>query len=494
MSTISPSVPKASSTPQSSFVRHWSDYALLVGVLIAAAFFAIGAPAGVDPRGWHALGLLIPVIIIWATEAIPSGMASVFFLAIIVGFQIVKPGTAFAGFTTHLPWLMAGAFVLGAAMEQSGFSKRMTYWLLSRLRGVWGLVIAAYASNIFLIGVPSSSARAAILAPILNSIMSSIGRPTDSKLSRFLSFNFINATVNLLSVLSLTGGAANVVMLALYTQLTGKTLGWTEWLVLMFLPTIILMGATCAASAMFAWPEAELAAKLQDSAAAKEAYAKLGPMTANEWKVVGMFVLVVLLWVTGSWTHWDPGFVAIFVAGLLFVPDIGVLKPKAVRDVNWDIFMLIGAVIGIAGILNETGMIKVVSDALIGPVLNPLAHWGLPGIAIGAIIVSLVAHFLLPSPSNLTLALPLLITWGTQTMHLPADVVLAFLAMVSVLGNLMVVLAYQMPPDYIFLGMEVTDTRKFNGLLIAIYPIACVAIFICAYVIYWTIHITGFGV
>jgi hypothetical protein len=48
-----------------------------------------------------------------------------------------------------------------------------------------------------------------------------------------------------------------------------------------------------------------------------------------------------------------------------------------------------------------------------------------------------------------------------------------------------------MPPDHIFLGMNITNTRAFNGLLIKIYPIAIVAMFIGALAIYRTIKVTG---
>ena len=350
---------------------------------------------------------------------------------------------------------------------------------------------AAYATNIFLIGVPSSNARAAILAPVLNAIMNSLGRPTDSQLSRLLTFNFINATVNLLSVLLLTGGAANVVALALYTELTGATVTWTQWLIIMFLPTLIMMGVTFGASLIFARPEPELVEKLRDVSAAREAYAAMGPITAAEWKVASLFVIVVFLWVFSGQIHWDVGFSALFMSGLLFLPGIGVLKSGALRQVNWDVVLMIGAATGIAGILQGTGMTQIVSNAVVGPILNPLSSFGLAGIALGTIIVGLIAHFLLASPANLALALPLLLGWATKTMHMPASQVMAFIFLLSTIGNLMVALAYQMPPFYVYLGLDVTDRPHFNALLLKIYPFAAAGMFLSAFVIYWTINLIG---
>jgi di/tricarboxylate transporter len=216
-------------------------------------------------------------------------------------------------------------------------------------------------------------------------------------------------------------------------------------------------------------------------------------MTADEWKVLGAFLLAVFLWIIGGTIKLDPGLAAVIVMGLLFLPKIGVLPSKALRELNWDITLLIGTAVGVAGILDQTGMINVISGALISPLLDPLSHFGLIGIAVGCIIVGLIAHFLLPAPSNLTLAVPLLITWGTSSMHLPTAVVLAFLGILSVLNDKLVMLAYQMPPYYVYLAMDVTDGPRFNALLIKLYPVLALALIVCAFVAYGMIMFTGFG-
>ncbi len=467
---------------------------LLAGVIVGAAFFFIPAPAGVNVNGWHVLGLLIPIVMVWATEAIPVGVASMLFLALVVAFQLVKPEVAFQGFTNHLVWLMAGAFAIGAAMQQTGLSKRMTYFLLSKLNSFWGLNIAAYAANVCLMAVPSSSARSGILSPVLSSIMDTMGRPNKSNFSRILTYNFCNATNAFVGTAFLTGGAGNAVMLGLYTQLTGKTLGWSQWFLVMVIPSIIYAVFAICGSAMFGRPEPELVEKVKDSRATKEAFAELGPMTANEWKVLGMFLLAIVLWIAGDALKLSPGFASLIVMGLLFLPGIGVLPGKALRDINWDITLLIGAVVGVAGILNATGMTKVLSKALVGPILDPLAHFGLIGIAVGAVVISLIAHFLLPAPNNLTLAVPLLITWGLKAEHLSAAVVLAFLGLIAVLNDKLVMFPYQMPPYYVYLAQDVTDGPRFNSLLVKMYVPLAIATIIGAFVAYLIVSATGFGI
>jgi hypothetical protein len=207
--------------------------------------------------------------------------------------------------------------------------------------------------------------------------------------------------------------------------------------------------------------------------------------------VLALFLLLILLWVIGGQIQLDAGFAALFVMGLLFLPKIGVLPTSALKEINWDITLLIGTSVSIIGIFDQTGMIKVVSTALVAPVLNPLALYGVIGVALGVVIVNLIAHFMLPAPGNIPLAVPLLIGWGTQVAHLPALEVLVVLLLLSALVNQVVVLAYQMPPFYVFLGMEVTDHAKFNGLLVKIWPFATIGALLGALVAYGMVTSLG---
>jgi solute carrier family 13 (sodium-dependent dicarboxylate transporter), member 2/3/5 len=471
----------------------WVYYLLIAGILAAAACYFVGPPAAVSANGWHALGLLIPIIIVWATEAIPVGVASMVFLALIVIFRLAPPAVALKGFTTDLPWLILGAFTIGRAMERTGLSRRLTYLLLSRLKGLGGTIIAIYAVDVCFMGVPSSEARSGVLAPFLDSILATIGRPTKSNLSRFITYCFCNATNAFVGNMFLTGGAANVLLVGLYAQLTGISLSWGQWFILMALSTLLFSFVAVCFAWLFSRPEPALMAKMRDSDAMAAAYAAMGPMTADEWKVLVIYLLAVVAWIVGGLFHVAPGFAALVIMALLFLPRIGVLPRRAVREINWDIVLVLGTVTGVAGILDQTGMLKAISNVLVAPILDPLAQFGLFGIALGCIIVGFVAHWLLPGPANLTLALPLLVTWGMQIKHLPMPVVLAFLVLLSALGDKLIMLPYQVPTYYTFLAMDVTDIPRFNALLFKLYPVLAVTILIGSFIAYGIMLMTGIG-
>ncbi|HBC94925.1 MAG TPA: hypothetical protein DCZ10_19000 [Pelotomaculum sp.] len=470
----------------------WINFLLLLGALIGALFFILPPPVGVSINGWRVLGLLIPIIIVWATEALPVGVSSMLFLSLTVAFHLVGIEVAFKGFTSHLPWLMAGAFAIGVAMQQTGLSKRMAYYLLSRLNNFWGLILGTYLVNICLMSVPSSSARSGILAPILKSITTTVSDNPKSNFSRWLTYLFCTATDAFVGQMFLTGGASNAILIGLYSELSGHSLNWGQWIVIMAIPAIIFSLFATFGSLLFGRPEPELIAKVNNSKATNINYTALGPMTAGEWRVLFIFLFAIFLWIIGSKIRLEPGITALIIMSIIFLPRIGVLKIEALQSFNWNIVLLIGAVMGVGGILKETGMIDVLSKALIDPILGPLSTFGLLGIAIGVIIIGFITHFLLPSPNNLSMSLPLLFTWGLTTAHLPMPAILAFLGMLTFLTDKIVLFPYQIPPYYVFLSVEVTDRPRFTKLLLKMYPIMVIAAIIGTFVAYALLNITKY--
>ena len=210
--------------------------------------------------------------------------------------------------------------------------------------------------------------------------------------------------------------------------------------------------------------------------------------------MVGIFVLVLApVDFRRRSIKLDPGYAALFAMALLVLPGIGVLKPRAFHEINLDITILVATAVGMAGILDQSGLVKTISDTVISPMLTPLATFGMSGIIVGSILIGLVAHFM-PSPGQLSLLIPLLVARGTKTAHLPKAEVLALLGLLSTAGNEAVVLAYQKPLLYVFLGLDLTDNRAFNALLIKVYPSTAVGMFLGALAAYWVINVTGFGI
>lgn len=466
---------------------------IIIGVIICAAMFILPTPEGFSPDGWRVLGVLIPIVIIWATDAMPVGIAAVLFLVVLCVAKLTTPDVAFSGFANHLTWLMMGAFAISVAMVQSGLSKRIAYYLLSKAKGLWSIVAVAYIANLCMVPVPSSTARGGALAPLLDSIMDSLGRPTDSNFSRFLVYNFVMATTGWTGFMFLTGGAGNGTVLAFYETLTGQTVTYLQWIGIMVVPALFFTAATIVISKFLCGKlEPELVEKVKNVEALKTAYKELGPWTMAEKKVLVAFLLAVILWLLGDFIGLKAGFAAVIVCALLFVPGIGCLKGKqAMGKINWSIVLLIGSVMGMGSVITGSGLAESLTTCVFGPIMSPFYdNFGLVGLCLAVTIVSLVAHFLLPSPNNLVVAAPVLLSWAAGVGISP-EITLAFIVMMMLINDKTVFLSYQMPPYFVYLGMDVTDQSKFNTLLMKMYVPLAIVMIPTAFLILGTVSIVG---
>jgi anion transporter len=467
---------------------------LIISILIAVLFFLIPPPSGMAVGAWHVLGLLIPTVVVWATDCIPIGISSMFFLTLVVVTGITKADVAFSGFVDNLTWLMLGAFAISTAVQKTGLSKRMSYFILSKAKGYWGMIAAGYLVQTCLLAVPSGAARDSIVAPVANSIMDAAGRPKDSNFSRFLAYHYQMACHIWVALLVMTGSADNPVMLSLFAKLTKATISWGQYFLIMLVPSVIMIVIIFIGSLLICRPEKELVAKVTDSRVAREVYEGMGPMSFDEKKVLVAFFLAIILWIFGSQLHLAAGWAAMIVGSLLFFPGIGVLDGKDVGKINWNIVIMIGSVQGLGALLQSSGLAAVAANTIVKPFLDPFAGLGIFGIAIGCVIISWLLHFVLPSPNNIALSLPLLVAWGSSHTGLMTPAAMfAFFGIMSLVGSKVVFLPYQLPPLYILLGMDVTDVPKYNKFLMKMYPIAAVGIVIASFVAYAVISMTGYG-
>lgn len=465
---------------------------IIIGVVICTLMFVLPVPDGFTQEGWRVLGILIPIVIIWATNAMPVGVAAVLFLVVLCLAGLVKPGVAFSGFANHLTWLMMGAFAISVAMVSSGLSKRIAYFLLSKAKGLWSIVAVAYFANLCMVPVPSSTARGGALAPILDSIMESLGRPTKSKFAKFLVYNFVYATTGWTGFMFMTGGAGNGTVLAFYESITGSTVTFIQWLGIMVLPALFYTVCVIAISKLMCGKlEPELVEKVKNVESLKTAYKELGPWTMAEKKVLVAFILAVVLWLAGDFIGLKAGFAAVIVCSLLFVPGLGCLDGKALGKVNWAIVLLIGSVMGMGSVITETGLADSLTNVVFNPIMSPFYnHLGLVGVCLAVTIVSLVAHFLLPSPNNLVVAAPVLLAWAAG-VGLTPEVTLAFIVMLMLINDKLVFLAYQMPPYFVYLGMDVVDHGQFNSMLMKMYVPLSICTIPTAFIIYGMVSLIG---
>lgn len=218
-------------------------------VAFIAAFAALAAVmlipiGGLAMPAKIALGMLAFAVIMWVTEAVTYPVSAVMIvglIAIMLTFATDPEtgeavgaskglSTAMSGFSSSAVALVAAALALAAAMQATGLHRRLALYVL-KLAGekVSNIVIGAIVISIILaFFVPSATARAGAVVPILMGMVAAFGLEKESKLAALLVITATQA-VSIWNVGIKTAAAQNLVAVGFIEDQLGQTVSWGQW-------------------------------------------------------------------------------------------------------------------------------------------------------------------------------------------------------------------------------------------------------------------------
>ena len=138
---------------------------------------------------------------------------------------------ALSGFSNSAVALVAAALFLAAAMQITNLHKRLALWILSLVGTktkaiVFGAILVSIALAFF---VPSATARAGAVVPILLGMVAAFGLPRDSRLAALLVITSVQA-VSIWNIGIKTAAAQNMVALNFIKEQFGVDISWGAWL------------------------------------------------------------------------------------------------------------------------------------------------------------------------------------------------------------------------------------------------------------------------
>src|SRR5690606_17104187 len=166
-----------------SDLKKWLS--ILVAFLLLFGVGFLWTPSGdLSVEGQRALGIALFAIVIWFTQAMSDAVSGIFIVFLLAVTGAVSLSGSLAGYSNTSLWLIVIGFVMAAAMEKTGLSRRIA---LQMLRAVGGRSIATYwavfaVMTVLTFLVPSITARTLLMLPILLGIGEAFGAKEDSKL------------------------------------------------------------------------------------------------------------------------------------------------------------------------------------------------------------------------------------------------------------------------------------------------------------------------
>jgi len=324
----------------------WLGVAIIVGLVLAFA----PTPQGLTRTGQLVLAITAGTVILWATEVMNNGVASVLMMALLIAVK-VPPPRALSGFADPAFWTLLAVLYYGFAMRKTGLAERLSYYILTLFPGTYAGILSAFFAIGFVLalGIPSMTVRTAIMAPIAWAMVQTLGLAPRSKGSALIMLTVVEMAV--VPGLAFELGSLNgPVVLKMFAD-KHLPITWTGYAEVMAVPTLVFCALILLLNLWFLKPEAPLKAST-DFARAK--LAALGSVKRPEMITAIVVVVSIFLWATNGKLHSFPTFGVGMVAMAVFALS-GILQDGDVATgVSWTLLLFLGGIFGLGNVIVDT--------------------------------------------------------------------------------------------------------------------------------------------
>ena len=334
---------------------------------IIPAVFGIGlwfipTPEGLTPQSWHLFAIFVATIVGFITQPLPIGGVSIVVITVAALTGTLKIGEAISGFANSAIWLIVGAFLFSRGFIKTGLGKRT-----ARVGGV--------------------------IMPITTSLAKAFGsEPQDGprKIGSFL-MQSIYQVNTITSAMFQTSMAGNTLVAALALQSFGIGITWGDWAMAAIVPGVIALIIMPYFIYKVYPPEIKDAREAQQMI--KEELKGLGKMSFQEWVMLGVFILALVLWATSQFTKIDATTVAFLGISILLATSVLVWDDVKSEKGAWDTLVWMGTLMGFAGFLSKLGFIKW-ATVLVGAYI-PEGSWIIAFVI--AVLINTYSHYVFAS-------------------------------------------------------------------------------------------------
>jgi DASS family divalent anion:Na+ symporter len=371
---------------------------------------------GFDPRGWGLLAVFAATIVGMIARPLPAGAVVLIGITVANILGLLTVGQTLSGFGNPTVWLIVAAFIFARGFVQTRLGERIAYMIIAAVgRSALRLGYALLAADLVMAPVTASNtARAGgVLFPIARSIARAFDSnpgPTASRLGTFLMTALYQGDL-VVSGMFLTSMAANPLVAEMTFQGSGARLTWGTWALAALVPGLVSLAVVPYVIYRLCPPGVTDTAEVRGHV--RERLGEMGPMTRDEQGMLGVFLVVLSLWLSTTWHGVSTTTVAYLGISALLI--LRVLKWQHVLGETgaWNALVWFGGLVMLAGQLNQTGLIAAFAErsgGLVGGLPWPLALSAL-------LVIYLYSHY----------------AFASMTAHVTA-MFPAFFALACVLG------------------------------------------------------------
>lgn len=372
-------------------------------------------PFALSYRANQVLSIATLMIIWWVFQAVPMPVVALIPIILFPSFGIAPIEKVVKNYADPVVFLFMGGFIVALAIEKWNLHKRMALGII-RITGTNGnrIILGFIFATGFLSLWLSNTATTMMMFPIAISVIHiiKIHNKNEKSVNNFSLVLMLSiAYASNFAVGTIIATPPNVAYVGYIKNRFNYTIGFVDWLVL-FLPlTLLLLFMLYWVLVKIMYPNS-IKHSNEAAEAIRKAQDELGSMHSAEKRVLFIFSLIVILWITKDFLNalqnyilLDDTIISMSGAFLLFlIPSGGKVKEKVqlmswpdTKKMAWDVLLLFGGGIALAEALETSHLIQEFGSGLAG--ITTGNHFLL------ILIVTTIAVFLSELISNLALVI-----------------------------------------------------------------------------------------
>ena len=318
------------------------------------------------------LAIFVAAIILWITEAIPNYLTSLIVILMIVLTGVTSDKEAYAQLGHPVMWLNILSFILASMLVKTQVAKRFAIWFVLKFgKSASGIILSFIVINVVLSAfISATTAKAAILLPIFMVVAAIYGASQGNRNNFGRNLVLQNLfQINLGANSFLTGSGATLLAGSLIAGALGiGAFSYQDWFKCAFPMNmiLILIGWFVGSKIYFRLKKGEDKPQIEGGLdRLRDELHKLGKMSAQEYKAIAIFLLVLLLWATDKQHGINQTAVAFMGAVVALLPKIGIVKWNDV-DIPWHLLLFSAGAYTLGAGLEATGLPGTMINALFG--------------------------------------------------------------------------------------------------------------------------------
>ena len=474
-----------------------ANWGLLAGIAALLAILALPTPAGLPVAGHRMLAIFVFAVIVWISEALDYAVSAIVIAGLMAFLLGISPNvgnpkiligtsaaltTAMSGFANTALTLVAAALFLAAAMTITGLDRRIALVILSRVGARTSRIVigSIVVSTVLAFLVPSATARAAAVVPIMMGIIAAFGFNKKSRFAGLLMITAVQA-VSIWNVGIKTAAAQNMVAVGFIQSLLKQDITWVDWLIAAAPFSILMSIGLYAIMMLMMPPEAKEISGGQ--AAVQKSLSELGTITGREARLLILSLILLGFWATEGILHkFDSSTTTVIAIGFLFLPGIGVMDwRKANALIPWGTIVLFGV-----GISLGTAMLQTQAAQWLA---NLIVQWfGLNALPIMAILGVMAAflvviHLGFASATALASSMIPIVIAVLQKVQTPGLSVLGMTLVLQFVISFGFILPVNSPQGMVAYGTDTFIARDFikTGIVITVLAYVLTLVFGATY-------------